>query len=280
MNAPKKCNILLIDDSTVDLRVLMEMMSARQMRVNVAFSGQDGYHKAALLHPDLILLDVIMPGMDGFATCRMLKNNERTRHIPVIFLSATNEVTARIEGLSLGAVDYICKPFDEQEVIARVEIHLNLANQRQSPATEINPDETDEAAGLARRDAVLIQTATDYLRQHLRSPPSPEALAKILGTNEKYLNQAFHAGFAMPVFAWLREERLRQARELLASTETPISNISEYVGYSSGANFSKAFRERFGCSPRELRVELQRGSQQKEIEENKNGGFAFTEPAP
>ncbi|MDO9010931.1 MAG: DNA-binding response regulator [Gallionella sp.] len=266
MSSNKKCSILLIDDSTVDLRVLMELMSARQMRVNVAFNGRDGYHKAVLLQPELILLDVSMPVMDGFATCRMLKNNERTRPIPVIFLSAANEVEKRIEGLSLGAVDYIGKPFSEQEVIARVGIHLNLVYQRQSPHPEINPDEPDVAAELARRDAVLIHTATDYLRQHINSPPSPEALAKILGTNEKRLNQAFHAGFAMPVFSWLREERLRQARELLALTETPISNIAEHLGYSSGANFSKAFRERFDCSPRELRVALQRGRQQKEIE--------------
>jgi DNA-binding response OmpR family regulator len=269
MNAKKmQHNILLIDDSTIDLRVLIELMSVRQMRVHIAFNGQDGYHKASMQQPDLILLDVSMPVMDGFATCRMLKNNERTHSIPVIFLSAANEVEKRIEGLSLGAVDYIGKPFSEQEVIARVSIHLNLARHLPPPVAVINPDEFDALDGLVRRDAVLIRTATDYLRQHLSLPPSPEILAKILGTNEKRLNQAFQSGFAMPVFAWLREERLRQARELLASTETPISNIGEYVGYSSGANFSKAFRERFSCSPRELRVELQRGSQQKEIEEN------------
>jgi AraC-like DNA-binding protein len=201
--------------------------------------------------------------MDGFATCRMLKNNELTRHIPVIFLSAANEVTKRIEGLTLGAVDYIGKPFSEQEVIARVSVHLDLAYPRQSPPTEIYPNASDCDLGLARRDAVLIRTATDYLRQHLAFPPSPETLAKILGTNEKYLNQAFHAGFAMPVFAWLREERLRQARELLSLTETPISNIAEHLGYSSGANFSKAFRERFACSPRELRQELNRRTEEQ-----------------
>lgn len=269
MSSKMKCNILLIDDSTVDLRVLMELMSTRQMRVTVAFNGLDGYHKAVLLRPDLILLDVSMPVMDGFATCRMLKNNERTCHIPVIFLSAASEVEKRIEGLSLGAVDYIGKPFSEQEVIARVGIHLNLVIQRQSSLSLTNADEPDAEAELARRDTVLIRTATDYLREHLTLPPSPEALAKILGTNEKYLNQAFQDSFAMPVCAWLREERLRQARELLALTETPISDISEHLGYSSAANFSKAFRERFSCSPRELRAELQKTSQQKEFKENK-----------
>lgn len=247
----------MIDDSSVDLRLLMEMMSARQMRVNVAFNGQDGYHKATMQQPDLILLDVSMPVMDGFATCRMLKSNERTRDIPVIFLSAANGVEKRIDGLSLGAVDYIVKPFSEQEVIARVEIHLNLARRRHLTAA----DEIGTGAGLARRDATLIQSATDYLRQHLSSPPSPEALAKILGTNEKRLNQAFQDGFSMPVFGWLREERLRQARALLSTTETPVADIAEYLGYSSPANFAKAFRERFDCAPRALRSEMQKMQQ-------------------
>jgi AraC-like DNA-binding protein len=204
-----------------------------------------------------------MPVMDGFTTCRMLKNNESTRHIPVIFLTAANEVTMRIEGLSLGAVDYICKPFHEQEVIARVNIHLNLT-RRQQPAALLNQAEETET-GVVKRDMVLIRTATDYLRQNLRLPPSPETLAKILGTNEKRLNQVFLDNFTMPVFTWLREERLRQARELLIATEAPISSIGEHVGYSSGANFAKGFRERFGCSPRELRVEQQKERERKEI---------------
>lgn len=267
MSMQTKCSVLLIDDSTVDLRVLMELMSVRQIRMSVAFNGQDGYYKAVLSRPDLILLDVSMPVMDGFATCRMLKNDESTRHIPVIFLSAANEVERRIEGLSLGAVDYIGKPFSEQEVIARVGIHLNLAHQRPPSLLKINSDESD-TGGEVRRNTVLIHTATDYLRQYLGSPPSPEALAKMLGTNEKYLNQAFQDKFAMPVFAWLREERLRQARELLVLTETPISNIGEHLGYSSAANFSKAFRERFACSPRELRIKQQKEKLRKEIQAN------------
>lgn len=264
MNNPAttpKPSILLIDDSTVDLRLLMEMMAARRMRVNVAFDGKDGYHKASLLQPDLILLDVSMPVMDGFATCRMLKSDERTRYIPVIFLSAANEVAQRIDGLSLGAVDYIVKPFSEQEVIARVEIHLQLAKQRLQPAAP-----PAEAGSPQQRNAALVQSAIGYLRQHMSQPPSPETLAKILGTNEKQLNQLFHEAFALPVFAWLREERLRQARDLLAVTEAPIADIAEHLGYSSAANFAKAFRERFDCSPRDLRNEIQKARHAREAE--------------
>lgn len=262
MSTKTKNNILIIDDSTVDLRVLMEIMAAYQMRVNVAFDGQDGYHKAQLLRPELILLDVTMPVMDGFATCRMLKSNELTRTIPVIFLTANNEVDRRIEGLSLGAVDYIGKPFNETEVIMRVGIHLNLARQCQATELPVQPDQPETLL----RYTALVRAATDYLRQNIRLPPSPETLAKILGTNEKRLNRAFLETFSMPIFAWLREERLRQARELLASTETSISSIAEHLGYTSGANFAKAFHERFGCTPSMLRVEQQKSMEKTRCE--------------
>jgi len=258
-----KKNILLIDDSTLDLRILIEMMSSRKMSVNVAFNGQDGLHKAAMQQPDLILLDVYMPVIDGFTTCRMLKNNARTRDIPVIFLSSANEVEKRIDGLALGAVDFIVKPFNEQEVIARVEIHLNLAQHQDAIAIIVNQDNA-LTENYTQRNKAFIRAATNYLRQHLSNPPAPSALAKVLGTNEKRLNQAFQAHFSMPVFAWLREERLRQARELLTSSTTPIAYIAEHLGYSSPANFSKAFHARFDLSPTELRAEAQEPNQAQE----------------
>ena len=251
-----KPKILLIDDSAVDLSLLIQMMAARDMRVTAAFNGQEGYDKAILQRPDLILLDVVMPRMDGFATCRLLKTNERTRYVPVIFLSAANELSKRLEGLSLGAVDFISKPFSEQEVIAKVEIHLSLVRQLHTKNT-IEVNETDDNSGLLRKDALLIRAAINYLRENLRHPPSTETLAKILGTNEKRINQAFQSGFAMSVFEWLREERLRQARDLVALTETTFVSISDHLGYCSPTNFSKAFRERFGCSARELRKSVQ-----------------------
>jgi DNA-binding response OmpR family regulator len=245
-------NVLIIDDSTLDLRLLMEMMSAHNMRISVAFDGKDGYNKAINQKPDLILLDVVMPIQDGFTTCRKLKSNLNTRNIPIIFLSAANEIEKRLEGLSLGAADFIGKPFDEREVIARVEVHLNLIRQRTQRA--IKPP-ISENTSAPRRDELLIRLTTHYLREHLRKPPSTENLAKLFNTHEKRLNQAYHACFGMPVFAWLREERLRQARSLLTTTTTPIAAISDHLGYSTPANFSKAFRERFGCSPRDLRME-------------------------
>lgn len=243
--------LLVIDDSIPDMRVLMGMLTARAYRLSVAFDGNDGYNKAVINPPDLILLDVRMPGMDGFATCRLLKADQRTSHVPVIFLTAANEQADRLSGLALGAVDYIVKPFaSEEEVLARVGIHLELARRLALASQATAPVE----AGLVlSAEQVLVKAATELLLAALHNPPSAEALARQLGTNEKRLNEAFRKEVSLPVFGWLREQRLRRARQLLAETDTPIGDIGAHLGYASPANFATAFRERFECTPREFR---------------------------
>ena len=257
-NWPNKPRVLAVDDSPDDLRLLFEMMSAHDINVAVAFSGKDALDKAVLSPPDLILMDVSMPGMDGFAACRLLKAHPRTQFVPIIFLTASNDPEQRLHGLMLGAVDYIVKPFQETETLVRVRIHLNLSrrlreadqHRHSAPAAE-QPTLTD--TGGLTRDALIVNAAIDYLRAHLAAPPSPEQLAAKLGTNETRLNQAFNARCGLPVFGWLREERMAQARGLLVNTDTSIAAIGGHLGFSSASNFSKAFRERFGLSPRALR---------------------------
>ena len=126
---PSQPRVLVVDDSPDDLRLLFEMMSAQDINVAVAFSGSDGVDKAVLSPPDLILMDVTMPGMDGFAACRLLKANPRTQWIPLIFLTASNEAELRVQGLCMGGVDYIVKPFDTSETMVRIAIHLNLSKR-------------------------------------------------------------------------------------------------------------------------------------------------------
>jgi len=243
-NAP---TILLIDDSIAELRVLIDMLAASKWRTVVAFDGLDGYRKAQLKQPDLILLDVKMPGLDGFGTLRRLKADPRTQAIPVLFLTAANDKTDRLAGLSLGAVDYIVKPFvSEEEVLARIAIHLELT-RRLGTATAGAPAAPPEG------QPSLIAAATALLLEHLATPPSMEALVRQLGTNEKRLGEAFQAAFRLTVFGWLREQRLKLARQLLVQTDTPIADIAAHCGYASPANFATAFRERFACTPRDFR---------------------------
>ncbi len=238
-------DLLLIDDSLTDCRLLMDMMDTRRMRVSVAFDGKKGYQQAVLRRPDLILLDVYMPQMDGFATCRHLKANPATRTIPVIFLTAATDIEERLKGFAIGAVDYIGKPFNEHEVLARIGVHMRL-----TPKTTDEAPPPDFAAG---RDSVLVEAAQNALRERLADPPALDALARDLATNRNLLNAAFHACCGLTVFGWLREERLRQGYHLVADTDTPVSMIAEHLGYSSQGNFTKAFHDRFGVAPRDLR---------------------------
>ncbi len=249
-----RADVLLIDDSITDLRLLMEFLSLRALRVSVATQGQKGYEQAVVLQPGLILLDVRMPDMDGYAVSRLLKANPHTADIPVIFLTAATDRDERLTGFALGAVDYISKPFDPEEVLARVGVHLRLADRRsREPPTEdveVGPTRQTQVT----RDTVLVTSTQRILLDHIQSPPTLDELARMVGSNRRRLNEAFQSLCGQPVYGWFREERLRRAHDLLMNSDTSVSVIADSLGYSTPANFTKAFRERYHCSPTELRA--------------------------
>lgn len=118
--------VLMVDDTPANLGVLYELLSEAGYDVLVAEDGESALERAAYARPDLILLDVMMPGIDGFETCRCLKERLDTRDIPVIFMSALSDTVDKVKGLRLGAVDYVTKPFQHEEVLARVHTHLTV----------------------------------------------------------------------------------------------------------------------------------------------------------
>jgi PAS domain S-box-containing protein len=122
--------ILVVDDDPRSLGLLTGILSTEGYRVRPADSGELALASIEVKPPALILLDIRMPGVDGFEVCRRLKLREETRDIPIVFLSAASEVEERVEGLRLGAVDFMSKPFSRDELLARVEIHLELATLR------------------------------------------------------------------------------------------------------------------------------------------------------
>ncbi|MGJ5632724.1 hybrid sensor histidine kinase/response regulator [Nostoc sp. CALU 1950] len=118
--------ILIVDDISTNLDVISEALSNEGYKVAIATSGERALQQIERRPPDLILLDVMMPGIDGFETCQRLKDNPKTCDIPVMFMTALADVDNKVKGLKLGAVDYITKPFQEEEVLARVKTHLQL----------------------------------------------------------------------------------------------------------------------------------------------------------
>jgi PAS domain S-box-containing protein len=123
--------ILIVDDTLTNLEVLFGCLTNAGFRILVAEDGESAIENAKYALPDLILLDILMPGVDGFETCRRLKADEATAEIPVIFMTALTETVDKVKGFSLGAVDYITKPFQQEEVLARVKTHVNLRHLTQ-----------------------------------------------------------------------------------------------------------------------------------------------------
>jgi PAS domain S-box-containing protein len=120
--------ILIVDDIPTNLEILLNFLEDSGFKVVVAEDGESALEMVKYAPPDLILLDAIMPGLDGFETCRQLKANQATQEIPVIFMTALAEKVDKVKGLNLGAVDYLTKPLEHEEVLARVNIHLRLRN--------------------------------------------------------------------------------------------------------------------------------------------------------
>lgn len=235
----------------------------------IARDGVDGLLKAERGRPDLILLDILMPGLDGYETCRRLKAAPATHPIPVVFLSALCETEQKLKGFDAGCVDYITKPFDEREVLARVSAHLKQQRLFAHMADQLEPshleqtilgtgEETD--AGKATTSDVAEQSglrfvyrAIDILRNEMADPPGLIELAHRVGTNQTKLGRAFQDYLGMSPFEYLREQRLVRAQTLLTTTDCQIQQIAEAIGFKRPGDFATAFKQRFGITPREYR---------------------------
>ena len=149
--------ILVVDDTRANLRLLVEILSKQGYHVRPAMNGDRALAAAQADPPDLILLDIMMPDPDGYEVCARLKADEQTRQIPIIFLSALNEVFDKVKAFSVGGVDYITKPFQVEEILARVETHLAL-RQLQKRLEAKNQQLEQEISERRRANEALQQT--------------------------------------------------------------------------------------------------------------------------
>ena len=148
--------VLIVDDTPTNLGVVVEFLEENGFRVVVAQDGKEALQRATFIKPDLILLDVMMPGMDGFEVCRQLKANIATRDISVIFMTALADTASKLEGFKIGGVDYLTKPLEIEEMLARVSTHIALRT------TQIKLDEQNQRL---QREASVRQVAESTLQQ-------------------------------------------------------------------------------------------------------------------
>jgi len=153
----KPGHILIVDDIIDNLHMLMDMLEVQGHQVRIAMSGQEALEAIKKQKPDLILLDIQMPGMDGYEVCERVKADKSTTDIPVIFLSALTETSDIVKGFEVGGVDYVSKPFQFREVLARVESQLAVSQQRQ------------EIEELRERDRQQFEALADIKERFIRS---------------------------------------------------------------------------------------------------------------
>jgi DNA-binding response OmpR family regulator len=247
LHAPR---VLLIEDRPDEIRSLLTALRREQFQISIAFDGMQGYGRAVAQQPDIILLDVELGRTDGFAVCRLLKADPATVGIPVIFVTARGALEDRLTGLREGAVDYILKPFESEEVVARMRNHLrsrfvpeafeNIAKPSTNAAIVNATDNSDQ---------FLVTAAARHVQVNLARLPPLAELARRVGTHKKRLTKAFQGQKGQSVFEYVRQERLLLARRLLTQTPLTVAEIAEEAGFSSAANFATAFKAAGGSSP-------------------------------
>jgi len=174
VNLIPKGSILIVDDISTNIKILFDILKQSSFRVSVAKSGESALEKVQEVLPDLILLDVMMPGIDGFETCRRLKKNPKTQEIPIIFISALDEVADQVKAFAVGGVDYITKPFQTEEVLARVENQLAL----QAAKAEICQMNVELEQRVRQRTAQLEAANQELEREINERKKVEEALLK------------------------------------------------------------------------------------------------------
>jgi len=187
--------VLIVDDVPDNLAVLHDALDESGYTVLVAINGEAALQRAAQVLPDIILLDAMMPGMDGFEVARRLKSLPQTSHIPIVFMTGLTETEHLVAALESGGVDYVTKPIKPKEVLARMAVHLQGARERRQARSAL------DAFGYA---SITVRVSDGKLMW--QTPLARELLARYYGTDAPITPE--------PVLAWLR--RHVQAKELLA----------------------------------------------------------------
>ena len=244
---------LLVIDDNEDISTLIKSILSDKYTVLRAVNGAQGIRLATKYIPDLIICDVMMPGMDGYETCRRLKGEEVTSHIPVLLLTACSQQEQRTEGYNCGADGYMSKPFDAAMLKARCQslldnrrrIYANIADAKQPQKPQ-----TAAAAPKGDIDDEFYARFINAVEQNLgNSEISVEDLASMLGLSRVQMYRKIKALTNYSPAELLRNTRLEHAARLLKTTQRTVSEIAYEVGFTAPGYFTKCYREYFNEAP-------------------------------
>lgn len=242
--------VVLVIDDNADIRSYVTSLLSGEYRVLAAADGAEGIRLAMKYVPDVIVSDVMMPGVDGVECCRRLKSELQTCHIPVILLTACSLDEQRIQGYDGGADSYISKPFNSQLLLSR--IHNLLANRRQLKQF-FGDGQTIEKESISDMDKDFVARFKSLVEEKIKDTElNVEDLGREMGMSRVQLYRKLKSLTNYSPNELLRQMRLKKAASLLASSDMTVAEVAYEVGFSSPSYFTKCYKEQFGESPTEF----------------------------
>jgi signal transduction histidine kinase/DNA-binding response OmpR family regulator len=255
----EKLEILVVEDNQ-DLRNMIRDVLQNEYQVKEAVDGKDGMTKAESDIPDLIISDVMMPGMNGYDLCKVLKTNIKTNHIPVILLTAKASRENKMQGLKIGADDYLVKPFDEEEL--RVRIRNLIANREKlqmkfQTESLLKPEET-KATSVQQK---FLQDLKEVIKANLDNDQfGVDELGRKMAMSRSQVHRKLKALTDQSATTFIRNYRLHRAANLLKQDAGNVTEIAFQVGFNSQSYFSSSFHELFHCTPSEYKQKYETSS--------------------
>lgn len=242
--------VLFVDDNEELRRFIYETLQSA-FRLILASDGKEGFQKALEHTPDLVVSDVMMPGMNGIELCRAIKDDQRISHIPVILLTSKSAEDNYLEGYSSGADDYLVKPFSMLLLIARIRnliaIRAALKKQLSRDLTDLSPTPMAEKV-----DDRFLHKIIALIEQRMSEPDfNVESLSAEVGISSRHLLNKLQSLTEYSPVELIRLLRLKEAARLLRETHLSISEVAYEVGFTSPGYFSKCFQKQFHLSPKE-----------------------------
>lgn len=244
----KNFPLLLIVDDNEDFRIFMRYSLELQYRVKLAVNGKEAWEMMQEELPDLVISDVMMPQMDGNELCRLIKQDKRTAHIPVILLTARQNTEAKLEGLQTGADDYVTKPFNMTILVLRIRKLIELSRYHRVTQGMIDPAPSEIV--ITSLDEKLIEKAIKYVEDNMsRTELSVEELSRELGMSRVHLYKKLLQITGKTPIEFIRVIRLKRATQLLRESQLHVSEVAFEVGFNNPKYFSRYFKDEFGVLP-------------------------------
>lgn len=248
------CNIVIAEDND-DVRIFLRELLSPQFNVTTCSNGVEAIKCISDTIPDLVLCDILMPGKDGFAVCREIKDNPNYSHIPVILLTAKNDTVTSVNSMRAGADSFIQKPFDPDYLTATILALINNRKRLQDKILNLTSSSIEEkesigSTGLSKQERAFLEKLHKVVDEHIGDENfSVESLSQELAVSYSSLYAKVKALTGSSPLSYLNTYRMNVAMELLQSGDYTVAEVADHVGSSTPFNFSRDFKKHFGVTP-------------------------------